>query len=98
MDISIDALRQKVQAALDEIGQASDLDVLATLKARLVGKQGEISGIKRQLGGLSPEDRKAVGQAINEHMAALGQALATRQAALEVLRDNLILEAERLDL
>lgn len=96
--ISIDALREKVQSALEEIGQAADLEILGALKSRLVGKQGEISGIKRQLGSLEPEERKTVGQAINEHMAALGQALASRQEALEVLRDNVILEAERLDL
>lgn len=96
--ISIDALREQVSKALDEIAQASDLEVLTTLKNRLVGKQGEITSIKRQLGSIDPDDRKTVGQAINEHMAAIGHALATRQSILEIERDNIILEAERLDL
>ncbi|WP_336250286.1 phenylalanine--tRNA ligase subunit alpha [Stomatohabitans albus] len=96
--ISIDALRDRVDGALTDIAQAPTLEALAALKASLVGKQGEIIGLRRQLGQFDPEDRKVFGQVLNDHMAAIGQALEARQAFLEIERDNVVLAAERLDL
>lgn len=96
--ISIDALRTLATEGLAAIRDAEDLDALGALKNRLVGKQGTISGFKRSLGAMDPEERKAFGQALNEHMAAIGQAIAKRHEALEVARDQIMLERERLDL
>lgn len=49
-------------AALDAV---KDLVELEQVKARFLGKSGELTGLLKQLGALPPEERKAAGATIN---------------------------------
>jgi phenylalanyl-tRNA synthetase alpha chain len=86
-------------AALADIAAASSLDELTALTTRLSGKKGELANLKKRLAGLDTiDEKKAAGQAVNETMAAVDQALAVRRAALQQAAQAARVEAERLDL
>jgi phenylalanyl-tRNA synthetase alpha chain len=66
---------EHVQALLDrasaEVRAAEDLAALDAVRVRYLGKKGELTTILRQLGALSPDERRAAGQAINAAKEAL---------------------------
>ncbi|HUG87028.1 MAG TPA: phenylalanine--tRNA ligase subunit alpha, partial [Euzebya sp.] len=67
------------------------------VRQAFLGKKGRLSLIKRQLGGMPPEQRKAVGQAVNDVNTRVGRTLEDRRAALELQRDRVVLAAEAID-
>ncbi len=69
--------------ALADVQAASTLDALDQLRVRLLGKQGEVTALLKQLGGLPPEQRKAQGEQINRLRDALTEALSKRKLTLE---------------
>jgi phenylalanyl-tRNA synthetase alpha chain len=86
-------------AALAEIETAVSLDDVASLTPKLVGKKGDLAQLKTRLGSLeSIDDKKAAGQAINEALSSVNDALEARRAALGVEALARQVEAERLDL
>jgi phenylalanyl-tRNA synthetase alpha chain len=78
--------------ARQEIGRAADAAAIEALRIRLLGRrEGALTGIMKQLGSLSPEERPAVGAAANrvketvtalleERLAGLGSSDDTRAA------------------
>ena len=84
--------------AAPRIAAATSVDDVRALDAELFGKRSALSALKARLGGLEPDQRKAVGGAINEVRDSLESALAARRSALEGAERRLRLEAERLDL
>ena len=86
-------------AALTDIESADSLDGVAAMRTRYAGKKGELSGLKKQLGSLeSIDDKKAAGAAINEAIAAVDAALDERRDALAAEALAARVDAERLDL
>ncbi|MEM9039743.1 MAG: phenylalanine--tRNA ligase subunit alpha [Actinomycetota bacterium] len=95
----IDEITAARDAALADIATADSVDAVATMTTRYAGKKGELSGLKKQLGGLDSIDaKKAAGAAINEAMAAVDTALSTRRDELSAAATAARVEAERLDL
>jgi phenylalanyl-tRNA synthetase alpha chain len=80
------------------IATASSVAELAELTTELLGKKSDLSQRKARLGQLSPEERKAEGQKLNEERDAIEAALAARRSALEATERQVRYEAERLDL
>lgn len=79
----IDALRALEASALGEVSTASQNEALEALRIRYLGrKDGQISGIVRGLGKLSPEERPAVGAEANRVKARVQEALDTRKEEL----------------
>jgi len=86
-------------AALAEIEAAGSLDDVAALTARLLGKKGALAQQKTRLGSLeSIDEKKAAGQAINEALSTVSDALEERRTALADEARAARVEAERLDL
>ncbi len=86
-------------AAIDQIRAAADLDEVAALGTSLLGKKSSLAQLKKQLGALDTvEEKKAVGQAVNEAMADVSAALDNRRVALTAEALAARVEAERLDL
>ena len=86
-------------AALAEIEAAGSLDDVAALTAQLLGKKGALAQQKTRLGSLdSIDEKKAAGQAINEALSAVSDALDERRTALARDARAARVEAERLDL
>ncbi|MFQ5623381.1 MAG: phenylalanine--tRNA ligase subunit alpha [Paracoccaceae bacterium] len=67
---------------LAEISAAADEAALESVRVRSLGKKGEVSLKMRELGGMSPEQRKIAGPALNALKDELASALAARKAAL----------------
>ncbi|WP_370324265.1 phenylalanine--tRNA ligase subunit alpha [Euzebya sp.] len=84
--------------ALAAIAAAPDLDALDEVRQTFMGKKGRVSLIKRQLGGLDHEDRRVVGQAVNDVNARFAAAFDARRTQLELERDAEILAAESIDI
>ena len=68
---------------LSQAAQAPDLESLEALRVSALGKKGQITQQLKGLGGLSPEERKSAGQALNELKTALADALDSRKSELE---------------
>ena len=69
--------------AREAIASAADLDSLAAVRARLVGKQGEVKALQRAISGLPREERPVVGAEVNQLAQAVEGLLDARRAALE---------------
>lgn len=76
----LEALRSSATA---EIEAATDLATLDTARVSVLGKKGSLTQILRGLGGLTAQERPAVGKASNEVRAAIEGALEARKAVLE---------------
>lgn len=84
--------------ALADLETAPSLQALEQVRQTYMGKKGAVSQIKRQLGGLDPDQRKTVGQAVNDLNQTFTTAYDRRKMALEADRDAEILAAERIDI
>ena len=91
-------LASLVDRALAEISAASDLEALAEVERTFAGKKGELVSLKKTLGGLDPEERKSVGQALNEALSTVSAAIADRRSVLAASAESTKLASERLDL
>jgi len=80
----IEALKDLEIQALEAVSAATDPDALEALRIHFLGrKEGQISGILRGLGSLSPQERPAVGAEANRVKGRVQGALEERKAALE---------------
>jgi len=71
------------EQALARIAQASELDALEQLRVEFLGKQGSISGPLKTLGGMSADERQAIGPQIHALRESVSAALTVRKQALE---------------
>ena len=94
----IDQVRQARDAALARVAAVGTLDELRGVDAEVRGKKGALASLKTTLGGLAVEDRKTVGQAINEALAAVQSALDERSSQLGAAEVEARIAAERMDL
>ena len=95
----IDQIAAARDAALAEIDAADSLESVTALDSRLLGKKGTLAQLKTQLGGLATiEEKRNAGQAMNEAMQAVADAIAARTAQLGNAATAARVQAERLDL
>ena len=80
------------------IATAPTLAALESQRLSALGKSGEISRLLRELGQMSPDERKKAGPALNGLRDRIAYALDVRKAALEKAELDARLLAERLDL
>ncbi|MFY0692657.1 MAG: phenylalanine--tRNA ligase subunit alpha [Paracoccaceae bacterium] len=90
----MDALRAKVLAA---VSAAKDETALEELRVATVGKKGEVSLKMRELGRMTPEERKVAGPALNALKDEVNAALAAKKAGLADAALNERLQTEWLD-
>jgi phenylalanyl-tRNA synthetase alpha chain len=94
----IDDINRIGAEAPARIAAATTLDELRAVEGELLGKKGVLTALKKGLGALDPEPRRAAGLAMNDVRAAIDAAVAERKVALESEARALTLAAERLDL
>src|SRR5688572_17177248 len=80
----LDEIEPLKQTALAELTAATDLARLDQAKGAWVGPHGKFTGLMKQLGGLSKEERPAAGKIINAAKVELESALAARREELEL--------------
>lgn len=95
----IDEIRAAQDAALARIGEAAEPSTLAALSTELLGKNGSLAALKKQLGGLATvEEKKTAGQAVNDAMTVVNAALDARRTTLDDAELLDQIQHERLDL
>ncbi len=92
--IDVEALKSELLA---EVSAAADLAALDAARVGALGKKGKITAAMKGLGGLSPDERKETGQALNAIKDAVAEAIEGRKGALEAAALEKRLESERLD-
>jgi phenylalanyl-tRNA synthetase alpha chain len=92
----MDALAE-ITRSLDDIASAATLESLDALRVSLLGKSGLITEQLKALGKLPPEQRKDHGERVNRAKDTLGEAIASRRAALEEAALRQRLASERVD-
>ena len=75
-------LDQIARDAETAFAATSDPDTLEQIKARFLGKSGQITELLKGLGKMSPDERKLAGAAINRAKEAIESALNSRREAL----------------
>jgi len=88
------ALQRETLAAIEG---APDETALEAVRVAALGKKGSISALLATLGGLSPDERKTKGAAINALKDAVAEALAARRTVLKKAALEAQLERETLD-
>jgi len=91
----LSSLRDQTLAA---IAAANDEATLEAARVAALGKKGTISALLATLGGMSPDERRSAGAAINALKDEAGEALAARRTALKTLALVARLKREALDM
>jgi phenylalanyl-tRNA synthetase alpha chain len=91
----IERLRDEGRSRL---AAAASLDELRAIETEVLGKKAELNRLKRDLGGLDDDGRRAAGRALNEARAVLEAELEARRRDLDAAERAVQLEEERLDL
>jgi len=90
----IEQLRELEREGAREIEAAGAAAELERLRVELLGRKGRLTSVLRQLGGMSPEERPAVGAEANRVKAVLAERLEAREAELAPAAES----EERVDL
>lgn len=91
---NLEALSEELVAAA---AGADSLDALEQIRVAALGKKGRITGLMKSLGGMTPDERKAAGAALNAVKDAVAAALEARREALQDAALDARLAAERVD-
>ena len=91
-------IQKMLTGYLAEIEAANGIDALEDIRVRALGKKGEISGLLKTLGKMTPEQRQSEGPKINGARETVADAIAARRNALETALLNEKLAAEAIDL
>ena len=84
----LDEIEPMKAEALAELSAATDQSTLDRAKGAWIGPHGKFTGLMKQLGSLSKEDRPLAGKAINKAKAELEQALAEGRERIELSEDT----------
>ena len=90
----LDALKDEL---LSQVNAAADLSALDEVRVSALGKKGRITGFMKELGNLTPDERKERGQALNALKDEIAAAIDARKADLAAAHLKTRLEAERVD-
>ena len=91
------ALNDLVADAASAIDSAADLQALDAVRVKYLGKKGELTERLKGLSALSPEERPAAGQAINEAKKDLIAKINARRESLETEALDKKLAADAVD-
>ncbi|MCL9763723.1 phenylalanine--tRNA ligase subunit alpha [Neisseria subflava] len=87
-----------VAEGIAAIEAAQDFNALEQIKARYLGKTGELTGLLKTLGQMSPEERKTIGAHINECKNQFRTAFNAKRDTLNEAKLQAQLAAEALDI
>jgi phenylalanyl-tRNA synthetase alpha chain len=93
-----EAVEAAVADALVAIAGAADLGELKAVRLAHQGEKSPLALANREIGALPPSAKAEAGKRVGQARGRVGQALAARQAELELERDERILVEEAVDL
>ena len=85
------------EASIRAILESEDVDSLEALRVKYLGKKGELTGILRQMGRLSAEERPVMGQFANKLREDIEKAIDARREVLAAALMENKLRAEAVD-
>ena len=80
MKQKLEEIRARANAELEAL---SELPQLEDFRVRVLGKKGELTGILKSMGSLSPEERPKMGQLANEVRQSIEASLASKMQELK---------------
>lgn len=92
-----DEVEQMRLDAIAAIEAAGDLEQLKAVRTAHAGDRSPLALANREIGALPPEARKVVGARVGKARGSVSQALAARQAVLEVEAEERMLVTETVD-
>lgn len=78
-------LAQELARFRQKLTDVGDANSLYELQVEFLGKKGSVTALRKQMGKLAPEDRKAFGQAFNEVKRSIETELEEKKADLDRL-------------
>ena len=94
-------MKEKLQAikaaVLREMDAVRSNEEVEALRVKYLGKKGELTGILRSMGSLTPEERPAMGKLVNEVREQIEEVIAAKKELMQSAAMTLRLEKERLD-
>lgn len=90
-------LEQIRQSALEAVNSADALQDIEALRVKYLGKKGELTGILKQMGKLSAEERPVIGQLANEIRGAIEQAIEVKLTEIKSAEQAKKLLEEKID-
>jgi len=94
----IDDLRRIEADAPARIAAADTIEDLRTIETELLGRKGELTLLKKQMGALDPQERRTAGSVLNEVRDSIAESIESRRQQLERVHLAEQVAAERLDL
>lgn len=95
MENDLTHIREAVMMALETCREEADLEAV---RVRFLGRRGELTAVLRGLGGLPPEQRRAVGEAANQLKTFLEERITALRAQWEEEQRVRSLVSERIDI
>ncbi len=92
-----DAIRSLTEETERALRDASDLRALDAIRVGVLGKSGRLTGLLRELGRMSPDERRERGAALNVLRDRLSGLIEARRGVLEAAALDALLAAERVD-
>ncbi len=83
--------------ALAEVAQSSEVAELESVRVSYLGKKGHLTGLLKQLGSIEADQRRAVGEAVNQAKRKLDTAISERREQLKLQALTAQMEAESVD-
>ena len=94
MKQQLEEIKSRAAAALANAKLPQEID---ELRVRFLGKKGELTGILKQMGKLSPQERPVIGQLANEVRSWIETDIETRLTEIKASQMAARLESEKLD-
>ena len=86
-----------LESAKEKLESAKEISAIEEIRVKYLGKKGELTGILKQLGSLSPEERPKVGQLVNMAKSKLEERIKTKVDEIKEEELKKSLENEKID-
>ena len=91
---NIEALKSEI---VEQVKVANDIETLEDVRVKALGKKGRVTDLMKKLGGMSPEERKNMGQALNLLKTEITQEIEAKASELKKKALDQKLATERID-
>ena len=91
-------IKEIYESAMDEIGGSDSSDKLQELRIKFLAKKSVLMSLLSTLGSLPPEERKEMGQKLNEVKSKIAQAIEEKEAELKKQELDKKLQSETIDI
>lgn len=94
-------MNEKINGVLENakkmLEEAKEISSVEEIRVKYLGKKGELTGILKQLGSLSPEERPKVGQLVNVAKQKLEETIKAKVKEIKEIELEKTLEKEKID-